>query len=98
MFTDADPKPKSKRPPIDDDIHQFNELLDLIDHPVVEVHNPCDLAAPDPETVDIATTHTWSSSSQSEGSRYLATCMLQKEYHTFDHRKRTLSIIIFVHE
>ena len=73
LFTDADPKPKSKRhwspPPDDDDIHRFYELLDEIDRPintddyevpierqeptksVVEVHQPCDLAAPDPEEV-----------------------------------------------
>ena len=34
LFTDADPKPKQERPPPDDDIHQFNELLDMIDRPV----------------------------------------------------------------
>ena len=75
MFTDADPKPKPERywsPPPDDDIHRFNELLDMIDHPVntydyevpvkqqepmkptqsvVEVHQPRNLAAPDPEEV-----------------------------------------------
>ena len=34
-FTDADPKPKHPwRPPPDDDIHRFNELLDIIDRPV----------------------------------------------------------------
>ena len=31
LFAD---KPKPKRPPPDDDIHQFNELLDMIDRPV----------------------------------------------------------------
>ena len=75
LFTDADPKPKPERhwsPPPDDDIHRFNELLDVIDRPVntydykvpvkqqepvkptqsvVEVHQPRDLAAPDPEEV-----------------------------------------------
>ena len=74
LFTkiNADPKPKSERrwnPPPDDDIHQFYEFLDEIDHPantqdykvpqepvkptqsVVEVHQPRDLAAPDPEEV-----------------------------------------------
>ena len=37
LFTDADPKPKPERhwsPPPDDDIHRFNELLDVIDCPV----------------------------------------------------------------
>ena len=37
LFTDADPKPKLERhwsPPPDDDIHRFNELLDVIDRPV----------------------------------------------------------------
>ena len=35
QFTDADPKPKPKSsPPPDDDIHRFNELLDMIDRPV----------------------------------------------------------------
>ena len=37
LFTDTDPKPKPKRhwsPPPDDDIHRFNELLDMIDRPV----------------------------------------------------------------
>ena len=40
MFTDTDyddPKSKPERhwsPPPDDDIHRFNELLDMIDHPV----------------------------------------------------------------
>ena len=37
LFTDADPKPKPDRhwsPPPGDDIHQFNELLDMIDRPV----------------------------------------------------------------
>ena len=38
LFTDsADPKPKPDRhcsPPPDDDIHRFNELLDVIDRPV----------------------------------------------------------------
>ena len=55
-------------PSPDDDIHQFNELLIMIDRPyvykplkqqepvkptlsVVEVHQPRDLAAPDPEEV-----------------------------------------------
>ncbi|MCG8623539.1 MAG: hypothetical protein MJE68_16295, partial [Proteobacteria bacterium] len=75
LFTDADPKPKPEHhwsPPPDDDIHRFNELLDVIDRPVnthdykvpvkqqepvkptqsvVEVHQPRDLAAPDPEEV-----------------------------------------------
>ena len=75
LISDADPKPKPDRhwsPPPDDDIHQFNELLDMIDRPVntfnynvlvkqqdpvkptqsiVEVHQPCHLAAPDPEEV-----------------------------------------------
>ena len=75
LFTDADPKLKPERhwsPPPDDDIHRFNELLDVIDGPVntqdykvpvkqlgpvkptqsvVEVHQPCNLAAPDPEEV-----------------------------------------------
>ena len=75
LFTDADPKPKLERhwsPPPDDDIHRFNELLDMIDRPVnthdykvpmkqrepvkptksvVEVHQPHDLAPPDPEKV-----------------------------------------------
>ena len=75
LFTDTDPKPKPERhwsPPPDDDIHRFNELLDMIDRPVnthdykvpvkqqepvkltqsvVEVYQPCDLAAPDPEEV-----------------------------------------------
>ena len=37
LFTDADPKPKSElycNPPLDDDIHRFNDLLDVIDRPV----------------------------------------------------------------
>ena len=37
LFTDTDPKPKPKRhwsPPPDDDIHRFDELLDMIDRPV----------------------------------------------------------------
>ena len=37
LFSDTDPKPKPKRhwsPPPDDDIHRFNELLDMIDRPV----------------------------------------------------------------
>ena len=75
LFTDADPKPKPEHhwsPPPDDDIHRFNELLDVIDCPVnthdykvpvkqqepvkptqsvVEVHQPHDLAPPDPEKV-----------------------------------------------
>ena len=37
LFTNTDPKPKPKRhwsPPPDDDIHRFNELLDMIDRPV----------------------------------------------------------------
>ena len=37
LFTDTDPKLKPKRhwsPPPDDDIHRFNELLDMIDRPV----------------------------------------------------------------
>ena len=37
LFADADPKPKPERhwiPPPDDDIHRFNELLDIIDRPV----------------------------------------------------------------
>jgi hypothetical protein len=75
LFIDADPKPKPEchwSPPPDDDIHRFNELLDVIDRPVntcdykvpvkqqepvkptqsvVEVHQPRDLAAPDPEEV-----------------------------------------------
>ena len=75
LFTDGDPKPKPERHwslPPDDDIHRFNELLDVIDRPVntydykalvkqqepvkptqsvVEVHQPRDLAAPDPEEV-----------------------------------------------
>ena len=75
LSTDIDPKPNSERhwsPPPDDDIHRFNELLDVIDHPVntydyevpvkqqepvkptqsvVEVHQPRNLAAPDPEEV-----------------------------------------------
>ena len=75
LFTDAYPKPKPERhwsPPPDDDIHRFNELLDVIDRPVntydyevpvkqqepakptqsvVEVHQPCNLAAPNPEEV-----------------------------------------------
>ena len=37
LFTDADQKPKPERhwsPPPDDDIHRFNELLDVIDRPV----------------------------------------------------------------
>ena len=75
LFTDTDPKPKPEyhwSPPPDDDIHRFNELLDVIDRPVntqdykvsvkqqepvkptqsvVEVHQPRDLAVPDPEEV-----------------------------------------------
>ena len=75
LFTNTDPKAKPEHhwsPPPDDDIHRFNELLDVIDRPVntydyevpvkqqksvkptqsvVEVHQPCDLAAPDPEEV-----------------------------------------------
>ena len=75
LFTDADPKPKPEchwSPPPDDDIHRFNEILDVIDRPintqdykvpvkqqepvkptqsVVEVHQPRNLAAPDPEEV-----------------------------------------------
>ena len=72
LFIDTDPKPKPDRhwsPPLDDDIHQFYELLDKIDRPVntqdykvpvepvkptqsvVEVHQPRNLAAPDPEEV-----------------------------------------------
>ena len=37
LFADADPKPKLEyywNPPPDDDIHRFNELLDMIDRPV----------------------------------------------------------------
>ncbi|MCG8625098.1 MAG: hypothetical protein MJE68_24260, partial [Proteobacteria bacterium] len=37
LFTDTDPKSKPDRhwsPPPDDDIHRFNELLDMIDRPV----------------------------------------------------------------
>ena len=35
LFTDTDPKPKRHwSPPPDDDVHRFNELLDMIDHPV----------------------------------------------------------------
>ena len=96
LFTDADPKPKPEchwSPPPDDDIHRFNELLDVIDRPVntydyevpvkqqksvkptqsiVEVHQPHDLAAPDPKEV-ANTQHipAWccrSSSGQREGS------------------------------
>ena len=66
LFTDTDPKPKPKRHrnPSPDDIHQFNGLLDMIDHTdnyevslqkpvkptqsVVEVHQPY-LAPTDPE-------------------------------------------------
>ena len=72
LFTGANPKPKSElycNPPLDDDIHRFNELLYVIDRPVntqdyevpvkpvkptqsvVEVHQPRDLATPDPEEV-----------------------------------------------
>ena len=72
QFTDADPNPELElycNPPLDDDIHRFNELLDVIDRPVntqdynvpdepvkptqsvVEVHQPRNLAAPDPEEV-----------------------------------------------
>ena len=75
LFTDVDPKPKTEHhwsPPPDDDIHRFNELLDVIDRPVntydykmpvkqqepvkptqsvVEVHQPRNLAVPDPEEV-----------------------------------------------
>ena len=75
LITDTDPKPKPEchlSPPPDDDIHRFNEILDVIDRPVntydyeipvkqqepvkptqsvVEVHQPCDLAAPNPEEV-----------------------------------------------
>jgi hypothetical protein len=73
LSTDTDAKPKPEHhwsPPPDDDIHRFNELLDVIDRPVntndykvpvkqrepvkptqsvVEVHQPRDLAAADPE-------------------------------------------------
>ena len=36
LFIKTDPKPKAKHksPPPDDNIHQFNELLDMIDRPV----------------------------------------------------------------
>ena len=37
LFTGSDPKPNPERhwsPPPDDDIHRFNELLDIIDRPV----------------------------------------------------------------
>ena len=37
LFTDANPKPEPERhwsPLPDDDIHRFNELLDVIDRPV----------------------------------------------------------------
>ena len=37
LFTNTDPKLKPKRhrsPPPDDDIHRFNELLDMIDRPI----------------------------------------------------------------
>ena len=37
LFTDTDPKSKPERhwsPPPDDDIHRFNELVDMIDRPV----------------------------------------------------------------
>ena len=72
QFTDADPNPELElycNPPLDDDIHRFNELVDVIDRPVntqdynvpvepvkptqsvVEVHQPRNLAAPDPEEI-----------------------------------------------
>ena len=75
LSADIDPKTKPEyhwSPPPDDDIHRFNELLDVIDRPVntydyevpvkqqepvkptqsvVEVHQPRNLAAPDPEEV-----------------------------------------------
>ena len=73
LFTGADPNPERHwSPPPNDEIHRFNELLSVIDHPintydykvpvkqqepvkptqsVVEVHQPHDLAAPDPEEV-----------------------------------------------
>ena len=37
LLTNTDPKPKPKwhwSPPPDDDIHRFNELLDMIDRPI----------------------------------------------------------------
>ena len=44
LFTGSDPKPNRERhwsPPPDDDIHRFNELLDIIDRPVNTLSNKC---------------------------------------------------------
>ena len=55
LFTDTDQKSKPERhwsPPPDDDIHRFNEILDMIDRPV----NTCDYEVPVKQQVPVKPT------------------------------------------